>query len=177
MPLIQPWTVPPLRGAVRSLCLGLAMGGVLAVGAPAPATLAQEAAATQEVTVELTPEAARIAALQALHSDRLDAARRLSLALLQRNPDDMTALMIMAVAGAKTGHNRGQKRLFPRRKPRSEIRGRFVDRRRSGSGGQGPIDQILAAPRHRNRADRNASPTCAAQFQIGATQDRAVLSP
>ena len=106
MPLIQPWAVPPLRGAVRSLCLGLAMGGVLAVGAPAPATLAQEAAATQEVTVELTPEAARIAALQALHSDRLDAARRLSLALLQRNPDDMTALMIMAVAGAKTGHTK-----------------------------------------------------------------------
>lgn len=103
----MPIKPPRLRSA--ALC---AVACLAAVIVPPLFAVAQEAPQPNDpppqpmVVVDLTPQEARLHALRAVQAGQMDAARRLSLALLQQDPDDMTALMVMAMAGAKTGYTK-----------------------------------------------------------------------
>jgi hypothetical protein len=103
--------MPIRRRRLRSAAL-FGLASVALILGPPLFAVAQEtpkagtAKAPQMVVVDLTPQEARLHALRAVQAGQMDAARRLSLALLQQDPDDMTALMVMAMAGAKTGYTK-----------------------------------------------------------------------
>ena len=91
-----------LAGVLTGLlaCTGLAVSAQ----SPAAGSGAVSGAVSGNVTLDVTPDAGRALARQALNSGNPDLAARIAAQLVQADPTDIGALLLLAAGSARSGH-------------------------------------------------------------------------